>query len=425
MLERPLANASSRRTVLAVLAALSACGPQVELETDGASEGSTGGPGTTMATLGGTSPTDTADSSGGPADTGNVATAREVDVLFVVDNSGSMGEEQAKLASVVNILVAGLESASPPVDYRIGVTTTDNGNPWCSGTSPEGGQLRATSCRQRTEEFVFNGAQTIDATQAACFDGCSLENLGLDQNWIEVSPSSGTSNVINGSIEENLRCMLPQGINGCGFEAQLESMWKAIRRSETDNDASFGFHRPEALLTVVIVSDEVDCSYNSEFETIFLPDGNRVFWSDPDDGAPSSAVCWNAGVSCSGSSPYDCRPESYDVNGNPGVDGDQAVLRPIERYTDELRARGAYVFGIDGVSTAGSVVYADALDPQYQRDYGIGPGCENGGQYGVPPVRMRGLIDTVSGPGNESSVCDANYGVAMNTLVGGILARLP
>ena len=54
---------------------------------------------------------------------------RKVDILFVIDDSGSMGEEQAKLAANFAPFVATLEEAG--ADYRIAVTTTDDGAPGC------------------------------------------------------------------------------------------------------------------------------------------------------------------------------------------------------------------------------------------------------------------------------------------------------
>lgn len=358
----------------------------------------------------------------GDTGTGEVS-EREVDLIFVVDNSGSMGPAQANLAVASSQLIRELDAADPPVDYRIAVTTTDNGNPWCGQTSPEAGGLRATSCRGRSHEFVFAGAQTVDAFDQACAGVCDLETLGFDGLWLDVQRSTGTSNV-TGSVADNLSCMLPQGIDGCGFEAPLESMWKAVSRTETQGQPGYGFHRPGALLAVVIVTDEADCSYNDEYESIFLPDGDRAFWSDPSAASPTSAVCWNAGVACTGTGPYACQVQDYGSDGAPQSDPDQAVLRPIDRYTDQLVERGAYLFAIDGVNADGSVTYAPG-DAQFMADFGIGPGCQSTVARAVPPVRIRETVARVSGGGNERSICDVDYAPAMVALAAGIIARLP
>src|SRR5690606_397814 len=116
-------------------------------------------------------------------------------------------------------------------------------------------------------------------------------------------------------------------------ESHLESMWKALRRSTTDDDPVFGFIRSNAILSIVHVTDEADCSHNNDHQTIFLPEGNRVFWSDQDAASPTSAVCWNAGVRCDGN---ECQSVNLDVNGNEVSDDPEknAVLRPLSRYTE-------------------------------------------------------------------------------------------
>ncbi|MCA9706534.1 MAG: hypothetical protein KDK70_11845 [Myxococcales bacterium] len=423
---------SPRPWLVALAAAPLACTNPIELETDSAESGNMTAPSGPMSgpTSGSSGPT-TVD----PDDTGStLPTERQVDILFVVDNTGSMGDEQGLMVQGVNALLDALDGANPPVGYRIGVTTTDNGNPWCAGTGPEAGSLRATSCRSRPTEFVFEGAQTIDAYAVACENVCALDSFTITdaKPWIEVDGLAGTANVAVDQVRDAIRCMLPQGIDGCGFESQLESAWKAVRRFDTDDDASFGFHRDGALLVILFITDEADCSYNNDWETIFLPEGNRVFWSDPDAPAPSSAVCWNAGVACIGSGIYeDCMPVDLDADGNelPATSADDlAVLRPVERYTEEFSAVGAYVAAINGVNADGTVTYADSVaDPVYQSDFGIGPGCESGETRAVPPVRLRAVIDEVNSDPEPAmfSICNANYSSTFESLASRILTRLP
>jgi hypothetical protein len=386
------------------------------------STGSTGGESSSGDASGSSDDTDT--------DTGPAPSERQVDILFVMDNSGSMGEEQASLSQAIDALVSTLESAPLPVDYRIGVTTTDNGNPWCGATSPEGGTLRATSCRARPTEFVFDGAVVVDAFDEACGSICpeGLDDLAITDGkpWIDVQSSLGTSNVAGGAVGDNLRCMLPQGIDGCGFESPLESAWKSLERMEDASDSAFGFHREGALLAVVVVTDEVDCSSNPTWDEIFLPDGNHVFWSDPSAAAPTSAVCWNAGVACTeiADGLYDCESEDYDVSGALAGSEDEAVLHPVERYTNALLARGAYVAAIYGVNSNGSVTYRDSLeDPQFQEDFGIAPGCESPKGRAVPPVRTREVVTTLGG--SQFSICDDDLSPALEAFGEGILVRLP
>jgi len=372
---------------------------------------------------------------------------KDVDILFVIDNSGSMGEEQATLAANFERFINVLERPDVEANYRIGITTTDNGNPWCQGTGPEAGKLRLTSCRSRPTEFVFDGAQMINAYDDACLSVCPEEWTNIEiqpsettnttdavpRTWLE--NIEGRTNLPEGlSTVQAFQCFGPQGIDGCGFESHLESMWKALRRSETSGDPDFDFIRENAILSVVHVTDEADCSYNNEWETIFLPDGERVFWTDPDSTAPSSAVCWNAGVVCSGSGTYDsCASVNFDASGNELADEDaaeKAVLRPISRYINALQdfedrkqvitpEQEVLVAVIGGVNSDGSVTYQDSLtDPGFQSDFGIGPGCESSAGRAVPPVRLKEFAESFEvGTGrNMFSICDENYGPALEAI---------
>ncbi|MEM6991242.1 MAG: hypothetical protein AAF721_12110 [Myxococcota bacterium] len=372
---------------------------------------------------------------------GGGGTTNEVDILFVIDNSGSMAEEQAAIATSAAALTASLDAAG--VDYRIAVTTTDVDNPWCSGTTPEVGRPRLSSCRSRQDEFVFVGAQQIDATAEACLEICAAETLEVlptdvvgdimaaPRPWIEVT--AGVSNIDGLAIADALACALPQGINGCGFEQPLEAMYKAIALSDFEDDQAFGFFRTGAVPVVIIVSDEADCSYNPDQETIFLPDDDRFFWSLPDEPTPTSAVCWNAGVQCNGGG---CTPANLDALGADTSEAN-AVMRPVSRYVDTLQeledAAAAVTPGVDllvevfgGFTPDGSVVYQPSADPAFQDDYGIGPGCSSSAGEAVPMVRIVAVADAMATDGHAplSSICDASFDSKMAGIAQRIIGEL-
>jgi hypothetical protein len=378
--------------------------------------------------------------SGGPG----LRVNKDVDILFVIDNSGSMGEEQALLANNFGAFIDVLEADDVDANYRIGITTSDNGNPWCQ-TSPEAGKLVLSSCKDRLGDFLFNNG-TVDVQDLACNNGCTLSGADVEviptttdldstpkpRPWLE--NIEGKKNIPEStSTVDAFKCFGPQGINGCGFESQLESMYLALERAENVNEDEYGFIRATAILAVVFVTDEADCSYNKDYAEIFEQDGNKVFWSDPSASFPTSAVCWNAGVECTGdpSNYTSCDPVNKDTSGNSGVADVDAVLHPMSRYyglldgleqqKQDFNAEQEIIVAlIGGVDASGNVVYADATDPEFQDDFGIGPGCSAPGAgpepvRAVPPVRIRDLVNRYT-EGNMFSICNDDYSEALDAI---------
>jgi hypothetical protein len=365
---------------------------------------------------------------------------RAVDILFVIDNSGSMGVEQGTLASNFPAFVDVLEQQRFGASYRIGLTTTD-----------AYGTLRVSSCRERLEEFVFNDFDglVIDETQAGCLASCGFDAVATvaegaassGRPWIE--KTAGGSNLADGiSIADAMRCAGPQGINGAGFEAPLESM-RAVLEQEGN---SAGFLRDEALLAIVFVTDETDCS--APFDNIdgLMSDRGRALWTDPDADSPSSGACWRAGTVCSGGpGVYDeCHAADIGWDGLPTAEADEAVLYPVSRYVDAVRdvaqakaerggASQVLVGVIGGVPLdypqTQQMLFADSALPDFNLEYGIGPGCGVGTETatsppGIPPVRLAEFAaEFATDAPNLSSICSPDYTVALQQIVDG-LARL-
>ena len=375
---------------------------------------------------------------------------RDVDLLFVIANSASMAPAQARLMQGIAALVEVLEGEEVDANYRIAVTTTDSGNPRCppATTKPESGSLVLSSCLDRVDqgEFAVNGEDLA----FACTDACSKRDADLrvlgtatdrdpqeaPRKWVE--RSEGRRNIDGvGSTAEALRCYLPQGVAGCGFASPLESMYRALARSMDEaSETNYEFVRDRAQLAVVLVSDGSDCSYQPASEEIFTTD--KVFWSDPDDLAPTRAICWRAGVACTGTGPTysECHAQSHDRTGAATEDAEAAVLRPVHKYIEFLKEierqkqqiderQRVKVSLITGVPVgyedfAAEIRYEDAADANYQENFGIGPGCVLGASdqaaaAAAPPVRERELAEAFANDGARPlySICQFDYSAAL------------
>jgi hypothetical protein len=375
------------------------------------------------------------------------ARTRDVDVLFVIDDSGSMAEEQATLAANFERFIQVLDHPGFQGSYRVAVTTTSVGGPGCDRFPTEAGALRFRSCRARPGAFASDGSEgpVVDVMEEACQAICPEQWTEIDTQpttttyddvprprpWIE--SIAGRTNLPEGlSPAQAMQCIGPQGIAGCRFESPLEAMRRAIERSFVPGDPNYGFIRDHATLLVVFVTDEEDCSLSAEGAVALSPEGSRALWSDPEAPTPSSAVCWNGGVICDDGDPRSCRAIDRDAEGNP-VDPEHAdalaVLRPLSRYTkqlQELEDRKRLVFPdqevlvtvLGGANLDGTVTYADAVnDPAFQREHGIGPGCESLDGRATPPVRLRELAGAFAAYElGLHSICSPDYSLALEPI---------
>lgn len=367
--------------------------------------------------------------SGEPTTGDALAPADGVDILLILDNSGSMAAHQQRLAAAIPALVDPLIAAGRSL--RIAVTTTDAGNPRCPSTAPERGAFQAISCRAR----VAQGEWTFidEDLSSACLDVCAKETLEFSPTLVAGDPEAkvrpwvewdGVTGNVAASLKQALGCMLPQGVAGCGFESPLESLRLALARAQTPGDPQFGFLRSNADLLVVLVTDEMDCSSNPDFDDIFLD--NKVYWNAPDDPQPTSALCWRAGVTCGGDPGGfdDCSASDHDSSGLLTEDPAQAVLFPVDRYRDvlaELRAgklaagsaakvQVAAIAGVPIGYPQTPLLFAET-DQTSAESFGIDPGCVAADQAtAVPPLRILELVEDSSPPGiGVFSICEDSF----------------
>src|SRR5690606_30449961 len=116
---------------------------------------------------------------------------RAADILFVIDDSGSMGTEQSSLARHFSAFINVLEREGLGLNYRIGVINTSLG------------PMRAISCLDHLSDFVWNKGtveEYTDARKEGCLDVCTVEDFEVEPSrnvndtalrqrpWIESSP---------------------------------------------------------------------------------------------------------------------------------------------------------------------------------------------------------------------------------------------
>jgi hypothetical protein len=171
------------------------------------------------------------DENGTAGDGGPMGTCQKVDLLFVIDNSGSMEDEQASLVASFGGFVSGIQAElSQAESYHIGVVTTDAYSDNGAGCTSLGALVTSTggsaSSNQNCEPFS-SGARYLDETEP--------------------------------DLATKFSCIAQVGISGSGDEIQAQAGYHAVSPAMNAPGAcNEGFIRDDALLVVVIISDEND-----------------------------------------------------------------------------------------------------------------------------------------------------------------------
>ncbi len=190
----------------------------------------------------------------------------KMDIVFVVDDSGSMAPPQAKFNAtfpdVINTLNTSKTKSGAPIDYRLGVTTTDT-----------------------TRTNLTNGGSGGFVTLPN--SGC---NAGAAQRaWLERS---------DGDLASFLACRAGVGTLGSATEKPIDGLVLSVTARQADQNA--GFIRTEALLGFVILTDEEDSSTNTPEATIQALDTlkqGRSRWAGAVISGQKAGSCTSAGHS--------------------------------------------------------------------------------------------------------------------------------
>lgn len=270
---------------------------------------------------------------------------RDLDLIFMIDNSGSMAEEQDNLAAnfpqFINVLQT-IEGGLPNV--HIAVISSDVG----------AGPFNISGCSGNGDNGDFRKGAT---------DSCA--QLGTANYIQDISDGAGgrTTNY-TGTLADTFSCMATLGSNGCGFEQQLES----LRRALNGNPNNAGFLRDSAFLGIVFVTDEDDCSTRDTQ----MFDTSQTDVSDP-LGPLSSFRCNEFGVECE------------TGNDDPRAPGPRTGCFPKEdsQYMYGVQEYVDFLYGLKSdpnlLVVAGIVAptepYAVGVDPERPQNPAIVPSC--------------------------------------------------
>ncbi|HEY5952368.1 MAG TPA: hypothetical protein VIV40_43015, partial [Kofleriaceae bacterium] len=312
------------------------------------------------------------------------AASSAVDILFVIDDSRSMTDEQQQLGIWSSELFDVLSASGELPDLHIAVTSSSVAIPDLPQCVTGG--LHVGGAVLQNGRFIRDVAGTTDR----------------QRNY-------------SGTLTETFAKMALVGDEGCGYEQPFQAARLALSGAEAGSD---GFLRDDALLLVVFVTDEDDCSALSSalFADEYADECSEL-------GPRTSYRCFEHGVRCydgKGSRElgvrHDCRPDES----SPYVESVSGFADSLKR----LKSNPAQVIvaGIYGKPNQVTAIPDERITtfstPRLANVCGTG-GKEGSGA--TPAVRMNALMAEFGGRASQSSICDSELSWAMRNV--GLVTR--
>jgi hypothetical protein len=317
---------------------------------------------------------------------------RNVDILFVIDDSPSMLDKQTnvknnfpKFIDVLNTIQGGLP------DVHIGVVTSDMGT---KGTQDSAagtaiGQIGQGGCSGTGKSGnlqVFGASGSLQS--GAVFISDIKQSDGTRQ-----TNYTGTLSTVFGQLAS-------AGAGGCGFEQHLFAMKAAL----DNNPANATFLRPDAFLAVIFLADEDDCTFSHS--TLLGPESSAL-------GPLQSFRCNRFGHTCQVGGKTEAEMNTVGVKDQCGPNEDSPYIEKVATFVNFMKQlkgdpQKVIVAGIMGTTEpyavelrsppgGGTAQPAVAHSCSYQG--------ANGLEVADPPVRIKFFLDQFPNRSTFTTIC--------------------
>jgi len=322
---------------------------------------------------------------------------RNLDLLFVIDDSPSMADKQNNLANNFPNFISVLASVPGGLpNLHLGVVTTDMGTKGSEVVAPGPaiGQIGNGGCAATGDSgnLQINGAPVT---------GTFLSDVA----------GSGSTRVTNytGTLAAAFSTMARVGAGGCGFEQPLAAMRAAL----DSNAANAGFLRADAVLGVVFLTDEDDCSIRTP--TMFGPESAAL-------GPLQSFRCTRFGVTCATGGNTSDEMNTVGTKGQcTGNAASQYItdVTPYRTFLHTLKGdtRKVVVAGIMGTTAPFGVELRSPPGggtPMSALAHSCTYNGANGLEVADPPARIQAFLDQFPDHSSTSTICqqDLSGGLA-------------
>lgn len=315
--------------------------------------------------------------------------ARELDLLFVIDDSTNLDME-IQLAEMSGVLLDRVAAAAGELpSLHIGVVTSDLGTTGSLAPDAPGPAIGSPG----QGGCAGNGKDGVLQTSGAPVTGMFVVD--------EPDGSGGRSTNYTGELAAVLESMLVVGGGGCGFEQSFGALRRGL-----SNPVNSAFLRPSAQLAIVMLADEDDCSFLDP----------ALVAADPTTlGTLESFRCTKQGIVCD--QPLD------EVGVKTGCRSNEA--------SPYVEATGLTVDFLRELKPDRSMVRVGALvgDPAHVTIAlrpppgggipapGLSSACGyNGLNAAYPGVRYRELVDRLGSQATLTSSCASDYAANLHAI---------
>jgi hypothetical protein len=349
-----------------------------------------------------------------------LASNRNVDLLFMIDDSSSMRNSQDNLMRNFPVLMNTLQNLPGGLpNVHIAVISSDMGagDGSIAGCDSSGGK-----------HGIFQYTARGNCTSTGLAAGATyISNIGGQGNY-------------TGDLADVFTCIAAIGESGCGFEHQFAAITRALgvdgQPPPLENQ---GFVRPDAYLAIVMITDEDDCSA-SPGVPLYDTGSNTNIASQL--GPPTNFRCNEFGHLCSDGTGTLVHPSrnapGADVNASVSYAGctsndSEGYLLSVRETANRIKAlkgddgqvmvaaiTGApspYVVGWKAPSTADTSCGAPSCPWPV-----IHHACNAAdGSFADPAVRINELVRQFGANGTTLSICADDFSPALSNIASEIV----
>ncbi len=223
-----------------------------------------------------------------------------------------------------------------------------------------------------------------------------------------------------------MSCIAALGTGGCGFEHQIASVWKALGGDVGGVPMqNQGFLRDDALLAIVLITDEDDCSAPADTD---LFDPSQTLVTDP-LGPIDSYRCNEFGHLCDGVPPPRTMAAMNLQNCTSNENGKLMRVADFVTFFKGLKASpdDVIVAAITGPPTPYSVTLQrvrERTTGTVEMEPRIVPSCTSSNGEAAPSVRIQQFVEAFGDNGTFESICDGDFSPAMARIGDKIAGRI-